>query len=141
MSTVQGCPPYYYALSGCNDINENGGYANGLGQIGDDGSEIFLNSSNILMDYGNNSIVDDRQESPPLYHTLLLMNGINVPVEFLARYNFWGTAPLSSRRFGNLSVTYEPTGNDGCPQPIMQPCTLIIPYVNDNDGALVEGDT
>ena len=137
------CPPTFYALSGCNDVKENGGYSQYPFAVGDDGSEIFLGSSFILMDEGYNRVVDDREEEPPLYHTLLLMNGAGVQKRILARYNWWGLTEISPARFGNLTVTYEPTAiGDGCPIPqILSPCSLIVPIVYDTEGAVVEADT
>ena len=75
VSQTPGCPPYYYALSGCNEVSDNGGYSQ-IGLVGDDGSEIYLSKSFILMDIGNNKVVDDREEIPPLYHTLLLNESV-----------------------------------------------------------------
>ncbi|HSW55544.1 MAG TPA: T9SS type A sorting domain-containing protein [Ignavibacteriaceae bacterium] len=141
VSQTPGCPPYYYALSGCNEVSDNGGYTQIPMEVGDDGSEIFLSNSYILMDIGNNKIVDDRAEIPPLYHTQLLMNGTSSQEEqIMARYNWWGFNEISSRRFGSLDVTYIPTGADNCPVPIMQPCTLIVNSYNELDG-LVAVDT
>ena len=45
-------------------------------EVGDDGSEIYLAKSSILLDIGSNKIYDDREEIPPLYHTLLLTNAV-----------------------------------------------------------------
>ena len=136
VSQVPGCPPYYYALSGCNQISDNGGYTPFPMEVGDDGSEIYLAKSSILLDVGNNKIYDDREETPPLYHTLLLMNGTpNADERIMARYNWWGQTAVNDRRFGDLSVIYEPIGADGCPVPIYQPCIIII---NEQDGAVVD---
>jgi len=136
VSQTPGCPPYYYPLSGCNEISDNGGYTQIGLEVGDDGSEIYLSKSFILLDAGNNKIVDDREEIPPLYHTLLLMNGTtNQDKQIMARYNWWGLRPISRERFGNLSVTWEPTSANGCPAPIYQPCIIII---NDPDGVIVD---
>jgi tetratricopeptide (TPR) repeat protein len=88
------------------------------------------------MDFGNNKVFDDREEIPPLYQTLLLMNGTTTDDQrIMARYNWWGLTAVNDRRFGNLSVVYEPIGADGCPVPIYQPCVIII---NDPDGAVVD---
>lgn len=136
LSQTPGCPPYYYALSGCNEITDNGGYTQFPMEVGDDGSEIYLSKSSILLDIGNNKIYDDREEIPPLYHTLLLMNGTtNQDGPILARYNWWGLTEVSRRRFGNLSVIYDPIGADDCPVPIYQPCVI---FINDPYGAVVD---
>ena len=128
VSQTPGCPPYYYALSGCNEISDNGGYTQGpFGEVGDDGSEIYLSRSFILLDNGNNKIVDDRDEIPPLYHTLLLMNGTtNQDARIMARYNWWGLREVNRERFGTLSVIWEPIGADDCPVPPLAPCSLIV---------------
>jgi M6 family metalloprotease-like protein len=136
VSQTPGCPPYYYALSGCNEVSNNGGYSQIGFEVGDDGSEIYLSNSYILLDVGNNKIVDDREENPPLYHTLLLMNGTaSQDQRIMARYNWWGLTEISPQRFGDLSVMYEPIGADDCPVPMFQPCIIII---NELDGAVVD---
>lgn len=127
LSQTPGCPPYYYALSGCNEVSNNGGYSQIGLEVGDDGSEIYLAKSSILLDIGNNKIYDDREEIPPLYHTLLLMNGSTIQDEqIMARYNWWGLREVSRERFGNLSVIWEPIGADDCPVPPLAPCSLIV---------------
>lgn len=137
VSQTPGCPPYYYALSGCNEISDNGGYTQGpLGEVGDDGSEIYLSKSFILLDIGNNKIVDDREEIPPLYHTLLLMNGTsNQDKQIMARYNWWGLTEVNNRRFGDLNVIFEPVGADDCPVAPLAPCSLIV---NGTDGSAID---
>jgi M6 family metalloprotease-like protein len=136
LSQTPGCPQYYYALAGCNEISDNGGYTQHPMEVGDDGSEIYLSKSFILLENGNNKIVDDREEVPPLYHTLLLMNGTtNQDGPIMARYNWWGLTSLSSRRFGNLSVIYQPIGADNCPVAPEAPCSLIV---NGIDGLPVD---
>jgi tetratricopeptide (TPR) repeat protein len=127
LSQTPGCTPYYYALSGCNEISDNGGYTQFPMEVGDDGSEIYLAKSSILLDIGNNKIYDDREEIPPLYHTLLLMNGSTIQDEqIMARYNWWGFREVSRERFGTLSVIWEPIGADDCPVPPLTPCSLIV---------------
>lgn len=127
LSQTPGCPPYYYALSGCNEVSNNGGYSQIGLEVGDDGSEIYLAKSSILLDIGNNKIYDDREETPPLYHTLLLMNGSTIQDEqIMARYNWWGLREVSRERFGTLSVIWEPIGADDCPVPPLAPCSLIV---------------
>jgi parallel beta-helix repeat protein len=63
----------WYATAGYNKIYNNGGYS-GPG-ADNDGSEIYFYNSNARMRSGCNSIYDNRQPSPPLINTLLLMNG------------------------------------------------------------------
>ena len=53
----------------------------------------------------------------------------------MARYNWWGLTEINNRRFGNLSVTYEPIGADNCPVAPLAPCSLIV---NGIDGAVVD---
>jgi len=111
-----GAPPNMYALSGYNYIYENGGYE---GEEDDnDGSEIYFVNSNAEMDRGCNSISDDREPSPPLVNTLLLMNcpegGAIIQVD--ARINYWGSW-VDERRFGNLTVNYIPYSETPCPEP------------------------
>jgi parallel beta-helix repeat protein len=113
-----GDPPNMYALSGYNEIMENGGYQEIGGPPDNDGSEIYFFNSNAQMDRGCNSIVDDRQVSPPLINTLLLMNGYSsgFPIIVQAQNNFWGDTVYAAR-FGNLTVNYVPYESVPCPVP------------------------
>jgi hypothetical protein len=110
-----GRPPNMYATSGYNKIFQNGGYE-GEGDD-NDGSEIYFVNSNAVMDKGCNSIYDDREPSPPLVNTELLMNcpeGSSIEVD--ARGNYWGSR-VYERRFGWLSVNYIPYSETPCPEP------------------------
>jgi hypothetical protein len=110
-----GSHPHFYATSGYNKIFQNGGYE-GEGED-NDGSEIYFVNSNAEMDKGCNSIYDDRQLSPPLVNTELLMNcpeGSSIEVD--ARANYWGSW-VDERRFGFLSVDYIPYLESPCPEP------------------------
>lgn len=115
-------PPIFYALSGYNDIIENGGTTTG-GPPDNDGSEIYFYSSNALMSKGCNNICDDRSpggERPP-YNTKLLMNGSSLggQIEVYAERNYWcdnSLYPLEER-FGDLIVYYEPELIEPCPFP------------------------
>jgi hypothetical protein len=115
-------PPEYYPIAGYNQIWENGGTTTG-GPIDNDGSEIFFNNSNAVMQKGCNSIYDDRaggREHPP-YNTKLLMNGIAIigPIHIQAEGNFWSDNPQYplEERFGNLLVDYEPFFEAPCEVP------------------------
>jgi tetratricopeptide (TPR) repeat protein len=128
-------PPLYYALSGFNYIYENGGWYNIALASNDDGSEIFINNSYILLDVGCNTISDDREPSGQLQNIINLMNG-SVGGEFersiLAKLNDWGDNPLYDLedRFGDLLVEFDPPG--GCEiHEAEEPCPLII-YDLDN---------
>ncbi len=83
-----------------------------------DGSEIYLSESNIVLRNGCNEISDDRQSTPSM-NTLLLMNGTTVGGgrELDARYNYWGTTIPSNNRFGSLLVIYSPYNSSPCPIP------------------------
>ncbi|HSW54184.1 MAG TPA: NosD domain-containing protein [Ignavibacteriaceae bacterium] len=111
-----GSPPNMYATSGYNKIFQNGGYE-GEGED-NDGSEIyFVVNSNAEMDKGCNSTYDDREPSPPLVNTELLMNcpeGSSIEVD--ARANYWGSW-VDERRFGFLIVNYIPYLESPCPEP------------------------
>ena len=109
-----GTPPKGYTLSGYNKIKENGGWEEVGGPSHNDGSEIYFFSSNAVLAYGCNSIYDDREPSPPLINTLLLMNGYRFGFPTIqAQYNFWGDTVYAAR-FGNLNVTYEPYWLNSC---------------------------
>lgn len=96
--------PLVIATSGYNIIKENG--YEGFGPMNGDGSEIYLKESSIILDYGCNQIIDDRQ----IPESMLLMNGTHLGTLRVidARYNYWGTITPTNARFGNLSVIYEP---------------------------------
>lgn len=116
--SLAGNPPILYAVSGYNKIKENGGWEEENGPEDNDGSEIFFYNSNAIMGKGCNSIYDEREPSPPLINTLLLMNcpeELN-PIYVLARFNYWGSF-ISSERFGNLFVDYVPYHSEPCPEP------------------------
>ena len=115
MGSFIGRPPIFYAVSGYNKIFENGGYS-GPG-LDNDGSEIYFFNSNAVMDSGCNSIYDNRQPSPPLVNTLLLMNGYRFGFPPLqAQNNFWGDTVYTAR-FGNLNVNFIPYEWQPCPEP------------------------
>jgi parallel beta-helix repeat protein len=111
-----GRPPNMYATSGYNKIYENGGYE-GEGED-NDGSEIYFVNSKAEMSKGCNSIYDNRDPSPPLINTYLLMNcpaeGNQIYLD--ARMNYWGDR-VDPDRFGNLSVEYIPYSETPCPEP------------------------
>jgi tetratricopeptide (TPR) repeat protein len=109
-----GKPPITYAISGYNEIKENGGWEEEGGNYENDGSEIYFHDSNALMVKGCNLIYDDREPEPPLINTLLLMNQADGHQIYLdARRNFWGSY-ISAERFGNLEVEYEPYNEVPC---------------------------
>ena len=112
-------PPIEYLLSGYNIIEENGGYYERNGPADNDGSEIYFYNSNAVLDSGCNIIADDRQVSPPLVNTLLLMSGISsgFPITVNAQNNFWGDTVYSSR-FSGITVNYIPYRTDPCSIPI-----------------------
>jgi len=134
-------PPEYYAISGYNNIIENGGTTTG-GPSDNDGSEIWLsNSTNADMEDGCNSIVDDRGpggDHPP-YNTQLLMNadGGGTQITVHAEGNFWGDSPYYelSRRFGNLRVYYTPYYNDPCEYEENQDDGLVMVS---SDGSVID---
>jgi parallel beta-helix repeat protein len=104
-------PPHIYPVSGYNQIYNNGGWT-GTSLEDDDGSEIYLNFSDVLLTSGCNVIMDGRiPDSAPLVNTQLLMNGIGSdPFEVYADGNCWGEHQLYplEDRFGNLTVYYDP---------------------------------
>ncbi len=114
----------WYAVSGYNRIYENGGYDGQGEQI--DGSEIYFNNSNAIMKGerdvpGCNSIYDDRQASPPVVNTLLLMNGLSNGIQHIninAEDNYWGTTTPTSQRFGDLVVDFDPYYTTECQLPV-----------------------
>lgn len=118
-----GSPPMWYAVSGYNHIYNNGGWELPA-TMDNDGSEIYLNYSNLYITDGCNRIVDNRLPDnnmrPPLVNTQLLMNGIGAdPFEIYAEGNFWDEHQLYSLedRFGNLTIYYEPALSEPCPEP------------------------
>ena len=113
-----GNPPVMYALSGYNEIKDNGGYYESGGPSDNDGSEIYFYDSDAVLDSGCNSIVDDRRASYPLINTLLLMNGVHTGEFFTiqAQNNFWGDTVYSAR-FGDLTIDYTPYESEPCPVP------------------------
>lgn len=112
---LMGNPPYQYAISGYNEIMNNGGYNITQGQqVNDDGSEIFFSGSNILLMRGCNLISDDRIPFPPLQTTIYLMNGSITTRSIDATYNAWGDTVYGGR-FGRLKVTFNPHYYERCP--------------------------
>ena len=111
-----GNPPDQYAISGYNEIMNNGGYNITRGQqVNDDGSEIYFSSgANILLSRGCNLISDDRIPSPPLQTTIYLMNGSINTKSIDAIYNAWGDTVYAGR-FGRLKVTFNPHYYERCP--------------------------
>jgi hypothetical protein len=118
MGQFIGRPPNMYATSGYNKIMANGGYEEEGGPEDNDGSEIYFVNSNAVMSKGCNTILDDREPSPPLINTLLLMNcpAEGHPIYMDARGNYWGRR-VSLERFGNLRVDYIPYSEIPCPEP------------------------
>ncbi len=120
---LAGSPPNWYAISGYNQIKNNGGW-NVPGPVNNDGSEIFFQDANAYLSGGCNEITDQREpqalDSPPLVNTQLLMNGTGEDeIVVYAEENFWDEHPLYSleERFGNLTVYYEPYLEEPCPTP------------------------
>lgn len=107
---------YYYATSGYNKIYENGGYE-GFG-LDNDGSEIFFSGrkSNAILNRGCNSTFDDREPSPPLVNTELLMNS-DPAITVSARHNYWGEKEVNEHRFGNMTVDFGDALSDSCHLP------------------------
>jgi parallel beta-helix repeat protein len=107
----------WYATAGYNKIYNNGGYS-GPG-ADNDGSEIYFYNSNARMRSGCNSIYDNRQPSPPLINTLLLMNGYStgLPLVIQAQYNFWGDTVYAARFGGIMMVFYSPYYEYECTYP------------------------
>jgi parallel beta-helix repeat protein len=115
---LAGNPPNMYAISGYNEIYENGGFQEAHGPRDNDGSEIFFYSSKAAIMNGCNSIYDDRPSSPLLVNTLLLMNGYSsgLPIAIKGQNNFWGDTVYAAR-FGSLNVQYIPYYSDPCILP------------------------
>jgi parallel beta-helix repeat protein len=107
--------PYPYTISGYNTIMENGN--NSYGTMNGDGSEIYLNYSDIQLSQGCNIIAYDRTSTPEL-STILLMNGyLQDEQPIYADGNSWGTIEPSEERFGNLPVNCTPYNIHPCPLP------------------------
>ncbi len=115
----------WYAVSGYNKINENGGW-----EREDDGSEIFINDANVILGdakiFGCNEITDQRipntEDTPPLYNTQLLMNCIwsGHPQVVHAEGNFWDEHPIYrlEERFGDCNNIYlDSILSEPCPLP------------------------
>ena len=108
----------WYATSGYNHIYDNGGYE-GPGED-NDGSEIYFNGrqANAIMEKGCNMIIDDREPSPPLINTELLMNcPFGQEISVSARLNYWGETEVTEDRFGNLLVDFGDALAEPCPLP------------------------
>jgi tetratricopeptide (TPR) repeat protein len=106
----------WYPISGYNKIYENGGYAGG--GFDNDGSEIFISNANVKMKVGCNSIYDDREPSPPLEETELLMSGNGFfTITVQADSNHWGDTVYTARFGSGLNVDYEPYYTEPCPLP------------------------
>jgi tetratricopeptide (TPR) repeat protein len=107
----------YYPISGYNKIHSNGG--NYFGPF-DDGSEIFIYNSDILLDEGCNSIYDDRLVGDPPYTVKNLICGSTErEINIHAAYNHWGDNQqyLLTDRFCNFTVQYEPYHVEPCLLP------------------------
>ena len=131
-ATLVGVAPKQYPIAGYNEIRDNGGY-DATTEDNDDGSEIYLDTSNIQMDYGCNLIADNRSVTPNLYTTLYLMNGVSTSEVITARYNAWGDTVYSAR-FGNLSVTFSPYNQAICDIPVSGDMLIM----QDNDGNILD---
>jgi hypothetical protein len=109
----------WYATAGYNYIYNNGGYE-GPGED-NDGSEIYFNSrlANAIMDKGCNMIIDDREPSPPLINTELLMScPLGQEIEVSALHNYWGETEVTEDRFGEgMSVDFGDALAEPCPLP------------------------
>jgi tetratricopeptide (TPR) repeat protein len=114
-------PNCWYPISGCNTIRENGiGDPTNNINIEAIGSEIYLEKSDIRINYGENEISDDR-EYVPTHLTILLITGrLSNDGNLEAEGNYWGVVGANSGRFGELQVIYEPLG-EYCLLPYM-PC-------------------
>jgi hypothetical protein len=120
--------PLYYPISGFNQIAQNGGrYYEPL----DDGSEIYLSGSSVLMDFGCNDVFDNRQLENPPFTVVNIICGepdLTSGSTLYIRQNNWGdnsTYPLSER-FCSIPVNYE-YYNEPCPAPdITADCNYIV---------------
>lgn len=122
-AALMGHPPVWYAAAGYNNIYENGGWSS-PGPEDNDGSEIYLNFSDLDMRKGCNEIKDirepDLEGNVPLENTLYLMNGIgHDPFEVYVDGNYWGEHPVYhlEDRFGNLTAYFEPIVLSACSIP------------------------
>lgn len=102
-----------YPLSGYNRIYENGTSAELTGD-----AEIYINTANIQLSKGCNTIADDRYGVPPYDHRIL-MNGEHVRFDIIADSNYWGNHPVyghnPSQRFGSgIRVRYAPYDTVAC---------------------------
>ena len=100
-----------YPLSGYNNIYENGP----SGVITD--PEIYLNTANIQLSKGCNTIADNRYS--PLSDHKILMDGQSVRYNIIADSNYWGNHPVyghnPSQRFGSgIRVRYTPYDTAAC---------------------------
>src|SRR5690606_1528070 len=94
--------------------------------VDDDGSEIFLYNSNVILRNGWKEITNQKEANanytPPLYNKQLLINsgGTDVVMEVYAEENMWGELRVSGveERFGeNITVYFEPVLLEPCPVP------------------------
>lgn len=102
--------PIYSPLVGMNNIYENGGMTS---EEWDNGSEVYIDYSSILLENGCNTIADDREELKPPYTTMHLFSGVMADENpIVAGGNEWGYNAYYSieERFDNLPVYYEPIG-------------------------------
>jgi hypothetical protein len=110
-------PPLYFPLSGFNKIYSNGS-ATSTNPVDNDGSEIYLASSNILLANGCNQISDDRLSTPSMNTQYLISGSLNNGGRTLsAIYNYWGTRTIAANRFKNITVIYSPNYIENCPLP------------------------
>ena len=113
-----GNPPLQYPISGYNTIFENGGWDEPSPPPDNDGSEIFINNANVLIERGCNSIMDDRAPGGNLINTKYLMSGIGfgAVIQVNAEYNFWSDNPLYPLldRFNGLIVDFDPYYSEPC---------------------------
>ncbi len=111
-------PPLYFPLSGFNKIYSNGS-ATSTNPADNDGSEIYLANSSILVNNGCNQISDDRLSTPTM-STQYLISG-TLPSgggrSLNAIYNYWGTSPITANRFNSLNVIFSPYYTENCPLP------------------------
>lgn len=101
-----------YPISGYNYIYENG---LATGMVSD--PEIFLNTANIQLSKGCNTIADDRNIYP--YNHRILINGVSVRYDIIADSNYWGNHPIYGHnpalRFGTgVRVRYSPYDTIAC---------------------------
>ena len=115
-------PPLYFPLSGFNQIKENGMGSVPNDPAHNDGSEIYLSYSDILLGSekfpGCNQVIDDRLSTPNM-NTLLLINGElkDEEANIFAQYNYWGITEPTQNRFSQLPVIFEPYYFEPCIEP------------------------